>query len=99
MRSILRRAEMASATVPFGEYVGYSLAQMQAELADYRAKMAENRRGGLAVTSASVNGSSFTYGPGMNLSPEQWIAEIQSAMAWLDDAWIDLPNEAVGRFA
>ena len=34
----------------------------------------------------------------MNLSPEQWIAEIQSALAALDDNILDLPSETVAAF-
>ena len=89
---------MAVAIVPAGRYFGRDLAYMQAELASYHAWQDEHRQGGLAVLSASVNGSSFTHGPGMNLSPEQWIAEIQSALAALDDNILDLPSETVAAF-
>lgn len=89
---------MAFASVKFGLYYGFSLAEMQAELARYKAAVQAMTPGAGHVTSASVNGSSFTYGPNADLSLAAWQAEIQSALAQVDDTVIDAPNEAVGRF-
>lgn len=89
---------MAFASVQFGLYYGFSLAEMQAELARYKAAVQAVTGGAGHVVSASVNGSSFTYGPNSDLSLAQWQAEIQNAMADVDDNVISLPSETVAAF-
>jgi hypothetical protein len=89
---------MAFASVQFGLYYGFSLAEMQAELARYKAAVQAVTGGAGHVVSASVNGSSFTYGPNADLSLAQWQAEIQNAMADVDDNVIGLPSETVAAF-
>lgn len=89
---------MASASVQFGLYYGFSLAEMQAELARYKAVVQAVTGGAGHVVSASVNGSSFTYGPNADLSLAQWQAEIQNAMADVDDNVTGLPSETVAAF-
>jgi hypothetical protein len=89
---------MAFASVQFGLYYGFSLAEMQAELARYKAAVQAMTPGAGHVTSASVNGSSFTYGPNADLSLAAWQAEIQNALADVDDNVIGLPSETVACF-
>ena len=89
---------MAFATVQAGLYWGFSLAEMQAELARYKAAVQAMTAGAGHITSASVNGSSFSYGPNADLSLAQWQAEIQTAMADVDDNVLGLPSETVAAF-
>ena len=89
---------MAYASVQFGLYYGFSLAEMQAELARYKAAVQAVSGGASHIVSASVNGSSFTYGPNADLSLAQWQAEIQNAMADVDDNAVALPSETVAAF-
>lgn len=90
---------MAFATVKAGLYWGFTLAEMQAEQARYKLAVQAVTGGSGHIVSASVNGSSFTYGPNSDLSLAQWQAEIQSAMSQVDDTVIDVPNEVKGVFA
>jgi len=89
---------MAYASVQFGLYYGFSLAEMQAELARYKAAVQAVTGGAGHVVSASVNGSSFTYGPNADLSLAQWQAEIQTALSDVDDNVVALPSETVAAF-
>lgn len=89
---------MAWATVKFGDYFGFSLAEMQAELARYKAAMQAITPGPGNIVSASANGSSFTYGPNGSWTLSQWRAEIQSALSQVDDNVTDEPNAAVAVF-
>lgn len=89
---------MALAIVPVRPYIGYSLAEMQAELARYKAAMKAITPGPGNIVSASANGSSFTYGPNGVWSLEEWGAEIQAALAFLDDSVISEDQETRVRF-
>lgn len=89
---------MAWSTVKYGDYFGYSLAKMQAELAKYHAAMDAMTPGPQNIVSASANGSSFTYGPNGVWSLTQWRAEIQSALSQLDDDVTDEPNATMAVF-
>ena len=89
---------MALATVPVMPYFGFSLAEMQAELARYKAAMKAITPGAQNIVSASANGSSFTYGPNGSWSLEQWGAEIQAAMSFVDDSCISENQETRVRF-
>lgn len=89
---------MAHAMVPVRPYIGYSLAKMQAELAKYHAAMEAMTPGPNNIVSASANGSSFTYGPNGVWSLEQWGAEIQAAMSFVDDSFISEDQETRVRF-
>ena len=89
---------MAYATVQAGLYWGFTLAEMQAEQARYKLAVQAITGGAGHVVSASVNGSSFTYGPNADLSLAQWQAEIQSAMSDVDDTVVALPSETVATF-
>lgn len=89
---------MAWTSVKFGDYFGYSLAEMQAELARYKSTMQAITPGPGNIVSASANGSSFTYGPNGSWSLTQWRAEIQSALSQVDDDVTDEPNVSVALF-
>ena len=89
---------MALNTVPVMPYLGFSLAEMQAELARYKAALQALTPGASNIVSASANGSSFTYGPNGTWSLEQWGAEIQAALAWVDDNAIEQAGETVAVF-
>lgn len=89
---------MALSAVPVPPYPGFSLAEMQAELARYKSTLQALTPGASNIVSASANGSSFTYGPNGTWSLEQWGAEIMAAMAWVDDSVIDQPGETVAAF-
>lgn len=89
---------MALATVPVMPYFGFSLAEMQAELARYKAAMQAITPGPGNIVSASANGSSFTYGPNGSWSLAEWGAEIQAALSWVDDAVLDVPSETMAVF-
>ncbi len=89
---------MALASVPVRPYLGFSLAEMQAELARYKAAMQAITPGPGNIVSASANGSSFTYGPNGSWSLEQWGAEIQAALAFVDDNVISEDQETRVRF-
>lgn len=89
---------MALASVPVRPYLGFSLSEMQAELARYKAAMQAITPGPGNIVSASANGSSFTYGPNGSWSLEQWGAEIQAAMSFVDDSFISEDQETRVRF-
>lgn len=89
---------MASDKVRAGEYIDFSLAEMQAELARYKAAMQAITPGPSNIVSASANGSSFTYGPNGSWSLSQWRAEIQSALSQVDDTVISEDQETRVRF-
>lgn len=89
---------MAYATVQSGPYYGATLAQMQAEQARCLNVVLSTTHGAQNVVGASVNGKSFTYGPNGTWTISQWQAEIQSAMAWVDDAVMDVPSETMAVF-
>ena len=89
---------MALATVPVMPYLGFSLAEMQAELARYKAAMQAITPGPANIVSASANGSSFTYGPNGSWSLAEWGAEIQAALAFVDDNVISQDQETRVRF-
>jgi len=89
---------MALSSVPVMPYLGWSLAEMQAELAQYKATLQALTPGAGNIVSASANGSSFTYGPNGTWSLQEWGAEIQSALAWVDDNVLDQASETVAVF-
>lgn len=89
---------MALSSVPVMPYLGFSLAEMQAELARYKATLQALTPGAGNIVSASANGSSFTYGPNGTWSLQEWGAEIQSAMAWVDDNVLDQASETIAVF-
>lgn len=91
-------APVAYSTVQAGLYWGFTLAEMQAEFARYKAALTSVTAGAGHIVSASVNGSSFTYGPNGDLSLAQWQAEIQNAMSWVDDNVISQDAETRVRF-
>lgn len=86
---------MAYSFVQWGAYFGNSLAEMQAQLARYKATVAALTPGSGNIVSASVNGSSFTYGPNGTWSLEEWQQQIQSALSQVDDTVPDVPNATV----
>ena len=89
---------MAFATVQYGPYFSFSPAEMQAELARYKAALQAATPGAGNIVSASVNGSSFTYGPNGTWSLAEWQANIQDALSQVDDNVQALPGEARVRF-
>ena len=89
---------MAYSTVQWGPFFGFSLAEMQAQLARYKSTLTALTPGAGNIVSASVNGSSFTYGPNGTWSLAEWQAEIQSALSQVDDTVPDLPNASVASF-
>ena len=90
---------MAYSSVQAGIYYGFTLAEVQAELARYKAEVQKMVGGPRNVLAASVNGKSFSYGPSGTLSLTQWQAEIQDALSQVDDDVIALPSETRVRFA
>ena len=89
---------MAYDTVQAGIYYGFTAAEMATELARYKAEVQKMVGGPRNVVGASVNGKSFSYGPGGSLTLAQWQAEIQDALSQVDDDVIALPSETVARF-
>lgn len=89
---------MASDTVQHGVYFGFSLDEMNAELLRYKAEVKKLVGGPRNVVAASVNGKSFSYGPGGGMSLAQWQAEIQDALSQVDDETVALPSESRVRF-
>lgn len=90
---------MASASVQYGIYYGFTLSEVQAELARYKSEVQKMVGGPRNVLAASYNGKSFSYGPSGSLSLAQWQAEIQDALSQVDDDVVALPSEAKVRFA
>lgn len=84
---------MAYSSVQAGIYYGFTLAEVQAELARYKSEVQKMVGGPRNVLAASVNGKSFSYGPSGSLSLAQWQAEIQDALSQVDDNVIALPSE------
>jgi len=89
---------LAYDTVQAGIYYGFTLAEVTTELARYKAEVQKLVGGPRNVIGASVNGKSFSYGPGGGLSLPQWQAEIQDALSQVDDEVIALPSESRVRF-
>ena len=90
---------MAYSSVQAGIYYGFTLAEVQAELARYKAEAKKVVGGPRNVLAASMNGKSFSYGPsGSSMSLAQWQAEIQDALSQVDDDVIALPSESRARF-
>ena len=89
---------MACDTVQHGIYFGFSMDEMRAELSRYKAEIKKLVGGPRNVVAASVNGKSFSYGPGGGLSLAQWQAEIQDALSQVDEDVMALPSETRVRF-
>ena len=89
---------MAYAAVQWGPYWGATLAEMQAEKARVKAAVLSATHGSKNIVGASVNGKSFSYGPSGVWSLAQWQAEVQDAMAQVDDAEFALPSETMAAF-
>ena len=87
---------MAYATVQWGTYFGFSLAEMQAEQARAKAAVKATTHGPQNIVNASVNGKSFGYGPNGTWTITEWQAEIQDALSQVDDGTFQLPNATVG---
>jgi hypothetical protein len=76
---------MSCSVVPSGVYFGFSLGEMNAELARYKATVKAMTAGATgSVTSASENGSSVTFGPNSDMTLKQWQVAIQDALNRLD---------------
>lgn len=88
---------MAYANVPFGPFFGCTKAEIVNRIATVRAAQLARAPGQGALTSASVNGSSFTYdvraNGGMTITEE--LANLQEALAYVDDDAPAITNEQV----
>lgn len=69
-----------SQQVPFGPYFGFTLTELQTELARYKAarKLSYSR-----LTGATVSGQSYTYGNRTDGNLDEWQNDIQIALYWL----------------
>ena len=78
---------MAYATVPIGKYYGQTKEQLQAKLTSLQEMAANAVPGQGAISSASVNGTSFSYdfSAGEAGTIESEIAEVLAALQWVDD--------------
>lgn len=75
-------------TVPFGPYFGFTLAELNTELARYKAarKLSFSR-----LVSATVSGQSYAYGSRGDGSLDEWQNDIQVALYWLDPGLYPFP--------
>lgn len=86
------------AIVPHGYFYGFTLEQMLAERDRYVATVQKQGAGHAgALTSASENGSSFSFGKG-DLSLKQWQDEIMNALNMLDASTFPYRSQARTRF-
>jgi hypothetical protein len=68
-------------TVPAGTYRGFTFAEMVAESNRCR----EARKAAATnLQSASINGSSYVFGPRQDLTLQQWTDAIYDALAYFD---------------
>lgn len=86
---------MALAEVPCGPFVGWTAAEITTRLATLKAFMIARTPGEGQITSASVNGSAFTYDPRGGMTVAEEIAALQEARAWVDDTALVVPTEQV----
>lgn len=73
---------MAS-TVPTGPYFGFSLPELNTELARYKAEV---KRSGSRLQGASQNGQSYTFGPRGDWTLDEWQQHLQAALAYFGAA-------------
>lgn len=75
-------------TIPAGPYLGFSYAELTAELARFKA---EARSSGTRLVGASVNGQSYTFGAREGTLAE-WSADLQTALNYLRPDLYPLPG-------
>jgi hypothetical protein len=84
---------MPYATVPFGRFFGCTASELRTRLDTLRAAILAAPAGGVgSISSASVNGRSFTYDL-RGRSAESELADLVEALSLVDDAVMSLPTE------
>lgn len=74
--------------VTHGTYFGFSLAELEDELARYKAAVAN---AGSEVASESVAGETYSYGPRRDMTLAQWQCELQVALYQVAPETYQLP--------
>lgn len=81
-------ARMSSSTIPTGPYFGFTKAELLAEQQRYKSAVKKSHSN---LSSASVNGQSFTYGGRQDGTLAEWQQDLQAALAYFGQA--DVPAE------
>lgn len=68
-------------TVPGGVYFGFTKQELETELTRYKEAVKES---GNDLTSSTVNGQQFAWGPRRDMSLQEWGGELQRALALVD---------------
>jgi len=76
-------------TVKNGMYFGFTMGEMLTELGRYKTEMKKQKA--VSLQGASVNGSSYTYGPNRDMNLQSWQVEIQSALSQLEPDTYERP--------
>jgi len=88
---------MADAIVPTGPYFGFTLAELNVELARYKAA---RQQAGTRLAGATVNGQTFTFGDRKDGTLDEWQDNLQVALTYLDPDTYNFPvqsDRAVAR--
>lgn len=78
-----------------GPYLGFTLAQMEVELARYQAEM---QKSGSRLIGAQITGESFQFGPRSDWSLPEWAKQIQFALAQVSPEYIAPSSRIVFQF-
>lgn len=85
----------ASARVLSGPYAGFTRAEMQTEFARYKAALTTS---GSALSGASVNGQSLSFGPRRDWTLLEWGRQVQAALAQVDPQFCAPSQSVAVRF-
>lgn len=85
-----------SLTIPSGPYFGFTLPELQAELARYKAAV---KTSASPLAGASQNGQSYQFGPRQDMSLAEWQVALQAALAFFGRADEPPGSDEVVRFS
>ena len=78
-------------TLPSGPYFGFTKAELDQELARYKAAV---KQSGSRLAGASQSGQSYQFGPRSDWNLAEWQHELQAALAYFGEA-DEPPGDAV----
>ncbi len=70
-----------SQIIPTGPYFGFTLAELRVELIRYKSARQQSSS---RIASASVNGQAFAFGDRKDATIDEWQANLQAALHYLD---------------
>lgn len=83
------------AVVMSGPFAGFTAAEMQTQFARYKEQL---QAAGTRLAGASVNGSSYQFGPRSGMSLNEWGIQIRRALAQVSPDFIAPQSSIAIRF-